>query len=76
MKKNSYFKSISFILTVFLTFLMLSGCQNFLKGTDIKDQLEEIVDYASKPEVNIKIISDHGRISPAAVFTKNLMNHF
>lgn len=56
-------KSLKFILFSFLFSSLFISCNNFLKGSEVKDTLDEIVQVENGPEITIRIESDKGKLS-------------
>lgn len=69
MKKNVLPLIILSLLTIF------TSCQNFINGGSLKQELEEVIDYATSPKTEIfleTVSSDYGDIFPLnAVLIKN-----
>lgn len=51
---KNYIRNV-FILSLTVFFLSLTGCENFLNSKGLKDEISQAVDYASKPDVILKI---------------------
>lgn len=54
-------RSLSGLLGLFTVVLVCSSCENFLKGTETKKQLEERIAYANAPSYTIHVTSDKNR---------------
>ena len=46
---------------LFCIVIMLASCQNFMKGQEIKDEINRIIDYNNAPSYTITIDSDENR---------------
>jgi len=56
MKKSFYILILTF--SIFLTF---SGCQNFLQGSILLEQIEDSIAYAKAPETTIYFMLDDAK---------------
>ena len=68
--KKSFLKSFLPILGLMVLCVVLAGCENFLQGSNAKDELKRYIDYANAPKITVKIrldSSDYGTIYPPSV---------
>lgn len=65
-------RSLSGLLGLFTVVLVCSSCENFLKGTETKKQLEERIAYANAPSYEIRVDSKSRGVinSPAGGLTE------
>ena len=74
MNKNRFRKSFLTVLegAIFcLAILSLSSCENFLKGAEVREQLEKIIEEANAPSVDVYMVIDKnaGILAPNGILS-------
>ena len=65
--KKSFFSYLLSVLGLAFFCVVLAGCENFLKGSNAKDELDRQIAWANAPKITVKIrldSSDYGTIYP------------
>ncbi|MCQ2576108.1 MAG: hypothetical protein MJ162_05130, partial [Treponema sp.] len=63
-------KSMKIFFIIFLSLFVFTGCQNFLNGSDLKDELDKAIEIATSSEINVELNlknNKSGSISPSGV---------
>lgn len=62
MKRNCLFVVLN------LTFVfVLSSCMDFMKGSDLKEKIENKINYENSEAFRIKFFGENGKISPSGI---------
>ena len=72
--KNTIHGGGAFSIALLTLALLFSSCENFLKGADIKDQLEDTIAYANARAVNISLSckDEEGSLFPQPTYQARL----
>ncbi len=57
MKKEFIVKSLGILAAIFI----LNGCENFLEGSDLKNNIDDAVEVANTPDVTLKITANNAQ---------------
>jgi len=76
--KNKHGIIVKSLAAISLLLLPLISCENFLKGNDLMEEIEQVIDYTLQPELEVLFAADQGAgtVYPVAKGTYKITDPF